>query len=136
MLLWTMRRAGGLGLVAMCFAVPAFGQLATIRGTVIDDRTEQPIRGVLVYVESQSTAAETDSNGRFSMTVPNGPQTITASVIGYALLRTDVDVADAALEMTIRLSEGAGVFTERVTVSGSLRDEADSVPGGDIASCP
>ncbi len=32
--------------------------------------------------------------------------------------------------MTIRLSEGAGAYTERVTVSGSLRRESDSVPGG------
>ena len=50
-------------------------------------------------------------------------------MIGYALLRTDVEVAAAPLDMTIRLSEGAGAYTERVTVSGSLRGESDSVPG-------
>ena len=50
-------------------------------------------------------------------------------MIGYALLSTDVEVADAPLEMTIRLSEGAGAYTERVTVSGSLRGESDAVPG-------
>jgi hypothetical protein len=32
--------------------------------------------------------------------------------------------------MTIRLSEGAGAYTERVNVSGSLRAESDAVPGG------
>ena len=57
-------------------------------------------------------------------------QTIAASVIGYALLRTDIEVADAPLDMTIRLSEGAGAYTERVSVSGSLRRESDSVAGG------
>ena len=62
--------------------------------------------------------------------VPRGRQTVTASVIGYALLSTDIDVADAPMDMTIRLSEGAGAYTERVTVSGSLRGESDSVPGG------
>ena len=89
-------------------------------GIVIDDRTEQPIRGVLIYVEGQSSFIETDGTGRFRVTVSR-KQKITASVIGYALLSTDVEVADAPLEMTIRLSEGAGAYTERVTVSGSLQ---------------
>ena len=31
--------------------------------------------------------------------------------------------------MTIRLSEGAGAYTDRVTVAGSLRSESDSIPG-------
>ena len=118
-----------LALVALCFAAPVAAQTATVAGIVIDDRTEQPIRGVLVYVESQSSVAETDADGRFSLAAPRGRQTIVASVIGYALLRTDVDVAAAPLDMTIRLSEGAGAYTERVTVSGSLRQESDSVPG-------
>ena len=74
--------------------------------------------------------AETDANGRFSLMAPRGRQTIAASVIGYALLRTDIEVADAPLDMTIRLSEGAGAYTERVSVSGSLRRESDSVAGG------
>ena len=62
-------------------------------------------------------------------TAPRGRQTIAASVIGYALLRTEIDVAEAPLDMTIRLSEGAGAYTERVNVSGSLRGESDSVAG-------
>ena len=80
---------------------------------MIDDRTEQPIKGVSVSVESQSIGAETDTDGRFSLSVPRGRQTIAASVIGYALLTTDVEVADAPLDMTIRLSEGAGAYTEK-----------------------
>ena len=108
-------------LIALCFAAPVAAQTATVAGIVIDDRTEQPIRGVSVYVESQSSVAETDADGRFSLAAPRGRQTIVASVIGYALLRTDVEVAAAPLDMTIRLSEGAGAYTERVTVSGSLR---------------
>ena len=139
-----MTIARSLGAVAICLAVPAHAQpitaplppvtaqaqTGTIAGLVIDDRTEQPIKGVAIYVESQSIVAETDTNGRFSLSVPRGRQTIAASVIGYALLRTEVEVAAAPLEMTIRLSEGAGAYTERVTVSGSLRRESDSVPGG------
>ena len=111
------------------FALPVQAQTGAIAGRVIDDRTEQPIKGVAILVENQSIVAETDSDGRFSLTVPRGPHTISASLIGYALLRTDVEVADAPLDMTIRLSEGAGAYTERVTVSGSLRRESEGVSG-------
>src|SRR5262245_60284848 len=117
-------------LLALFVAAPAAAQTGAVAGIAIDDRTEQPIRGVSVYVENQSSVAETDAAGRFNLVVPRGPQTIVASVIGYALLRTDVEVTATPLELTIRLSEGAGAYTERVTVSGSLRGEADSVPGG------
>jgi CarboxypepD_reg-like domain len=116
-------------LVALCFAAPVAAQTGTVTGIVIDDRTERPIRAALVYVENQSSVTETDADGRFSLAAPRGRQTIVASVIGYALLSTVVDVAAAPLDMTIRLSEGAGPYTERVTVSGSLRQESDLVPG-------
>ena len=101
-----MTIARSLVAVAICLAVPAHAQLitaplqpgtvqaqtGTIAGLVIDDRTEQPIKGVAVYVESQAIVAETDANGRFSLSAPRGRQTIAASVIGYALLRTEVEV--------------------------------------------
>jgi hypothetical protein len=128
--------------LAVCLALPAHAQIGgapaqagplqtgTVAGVVIDDRTGKPIKGVAILVENQSIVAETDADGRFSVSAPRGRQTISASVIGYALLRADVEVADAPLDMTIRLSEGAGAYTERVTVSGSLRREADDVPGG------
>ena len=124
-----MCHAGRVLTLVVCLGARALAQTPNVSGVVIDDRTEQPIRGVLVYVGDQSIVTETDANGRFSVSVPRGRQTITASVIGYALLSTDVDVADAPLDVTIRLSEGAGAYTERVTVSGSLRLESDSVPG-------
>src|SRR4249920_157523 len=123
------RAQPGALVLAICLAVPVHAQ-TVIAGLVIDDRTEQPIKGVSVSVEGQSIITETDTNGRFGLSAPRGRQTIAASVIGYALLRTDVEVADAPLDMTIRLSEGAGAYTERVTVSGSVRRESDSVPGG------
>jgi len=117
-------------ILLVCLATAALAQTGVIvSGIVIDDRTEAPIRGVAIYVEGASNTTETDADGRFSVMVTRGRQTIAASVIGYALLRTDVEVGDAPLDMTIRLSEGAGAYTERVNVSGSLRAESDSVPG-------
>src|SRR5688500_10028973 len=120
----------------MSLAIPAYSQTslppapaAIVAGVVLDDRTERPIAGALVYVEGQPTVASTDSSGRFTMMVPRGRHTIIASVIGYALLRTGVETAAAPIEMTIRLSEGAGTYTAQVSVSGSASGDADSVAG-------
>jgi hypothetical protein len=115
-------------LVTICLSSVASAQ-TLVSGIVIDDRTEKAIKGVLVYVEHQSVFVETDEEGRFTMSVPRGTHTITASVIGYALLQTDVEIGEASVDLTIRLSEGAGAYTERLTVSGSLRGESDSVAG-------
>jgi hypothetical protein len=132
----SLTRSSFLVLFAGYLAAPVHAQTGnvpaetgTIAGVVIDDRTEQPIRGVLVHVENQPAIVETDANGRFTLMAPRGRQTISASVIGYALLRSEVEVAATPLEMTIRLSEGAGAYTERVSVSGSLRGDSDSVAG-------
>ena len=131
-----MRSVPALVLVVIALAAPleaqssaAPAQTQRVAGLVIDHRTEQPISGVLVYVENPPMVATTDASGRFSLALPPGQYTINASVIGYALLHTDVNVGAAPLEMTIRLSEGAGAYTERVTVSGSLRGDSDVTAG-------
>lgn len=115
-------------LMTVCLPSSALAQ-TVVSGTVIDARTEEAIKGVLVYVEGQSILAESDSDGRFMLLVPTGQYTIAASIIGYALLQTSLEVAAAPIDLTIRLSEGAGAYSERLTVSGSLREESDAVPG-------
>ena len=124
-----VRAVAAFAICIACTSAHAQTQTGTIAGIVIDDRTEQPIKGVAIHVENQPIVVETDDSGRFTLTAPKGRHTIAASVIGYALLRTEIDVADAPLDMTIRLSAGAGAYTERVSVSGSLRSESDSVAG-------
>src|SRR5262245_19169099 len=117
------------GSVVMAVLGVWLAQTGTVAGTVVDDRTGQPIKGVQVTVDYQSSTTQTDASGRFTLTAPRGRQTITASVIGYAVQRVEVDVAEVLVDITIRLFEGSGVHAERVTVSGSLRAESDSVPG-------
>jgi len=76
--------SGGVEIVALMVWL---AQAGTVTGTVIDDRTGQPITAVQISVERQSITAETDASGRFTVTVPRGRQTIAASVIGYAVHR-------------------------------------------------
>ena len=57
-------------LVANCLAADAAAQSPNVSGIVIDDRTEEPLKGVLIYVENQSSFTETDASGRFAVMIP------------------------------------------------------------------
>src|SRR5687767_145708 len=117
-------------LLITCAVSPAAAQSPSVTGSVIDHRTEQPVPGVLVYVEDRPQVATSDAEGRFALTLAPGQYVVAASVIGYALLRADITVvAGTIVPVTFRLSEGAGSYTERVTVSGTRRTEADAGPG-------
>jgi hypothetical protein len=126
-----IRRFAAVVLALLCLASPAAAQSPpTVTGIVIDHRTEQPVPGVLIAVEDQPQVATSDAEGRFALTLPPGQYVIGASVIGYALLRAEITVvAGAIVPVTFRLSEGAGTYTDRVTVSGTRRTDADAGPG-------
>jgi len=91
---------------------------ATIRGTVVDERTEQPLARVLVRLADTEYRATTATDGRFELRgVKPGDYTVTVSVVGYALLRKPVTVAaGAALEFTFVLTAGTGTYEEKVDV--------------------
>jgi outer membrane cobalamin receptor len=108
-------------------------QNATITGRVVDARSQQALARVVVHAEHQSTFAETDATGAFTLSLPPGKHTIAASVIGYATVRHVVDVSAGSTQaLAIELSEGAGSYEEVVTVAGSVPDEADRAPGGSV----
>jgi hypothetical protein len=111
----------------------ALAQSATVVGRVADARTGLPLARVLVHVEHQTTFAETDHTGGFTLSLPPGRHTISTSLIGYAMVRQTVDVtAGAPLEMVIELSEGAGSFEDVVTVTGAAPNKADEAPAGSV----
>ena len=117
--------------ILACVSSAAAQQSTTINGSVIDDRTGQPLKGVLLYVENEPVFTETAEDGRFSLTLAPGRHSIAASLIGYALLRTPIDVRpNSTTPLIIRLAEGAGTYTERVTVTGQSRSAAEDSPGG------
>ena len=116
--------------LVLVLAVRAAAQTTSISGTTLDDRTGEPLPGVLVYIENQPVFAETDADGRFTLPVPPGIYTIAASLIGYAIARVNVIVRGAeSPPIVLRLAEGAGTYTERVTVVGARPEESQAVPG-------
>ncbi len=109
---------------ATVLAQPASGHIS---GRVLEARTSAPLAAVLVQVLSTRQRALSDTEGRFHIPdVPVGKQTLVISVIGYGLVRREVEViADQVTELTIPVAEGASTYVEEVTVAASAFREAE-----------
>lgn len=127
-------RLAPLVLWTLCgWSAAALAQTATITGRIVDARTGQPLARVLVHVEHQAAFTETDDTGGFSLSLPPGTHTVTASLIGYAIIRQTLHVAlGVPREMVIELAEGAGSFVEAITVAGAAPNQADEAPAGSV----
>ena len=110
--------------LVLVLAVRAAAQTTSISGTTLDDRTGEPLPGVLVYIENQPVFAETDADGRFTLPVPPGIYTIAASLIGYAIARVNVIVRGAeSPPIVLRLAGmecGSADHVCEVAVAGRL----------------
>lgn len=108
-----------------------FAQQVSVTGVVIDARTARPLAGVHLVVDDGLSDAESDAEGRFSVSLPPGTYTLRAAIVGYALGELAIVVPSSGLtDVIIRLSEGTGAYTERVTVVGAGAPDASSAPAG------
>ena len=81
----------------------------TIKGTVVDDTTNQPIAGANVIVKGTKKGAVTDFDGNFTIVVPDNATTLVVSYIGYSTKDVAIVVGE---NLTIRLSEDASQLDE------------------------
>ncbi len=100
----------------------------SIRGTVVEARTGQPLAAVLVRVQATGQEAVSDAEGRFEIAdVAAGRQILVVSVVGYGLVRRDVDVPEGdVVSVTLAVAEGASTYVESVVVGAPAFREAES----------
>lgn len=73
----------------------AQAQSGSIRGTVTDDETNESVVGVNILLRGTSNGAITDEQGNFQLeAVPEGPQTLVISYIGYTTKEISASVKE------------------------------------------
>lgn len=105
-----LKTSAGRRLLTRClflFSLFHFTDLAaqpviTVRGTVQDAATDQPINGVTILSEGKSLSA-TDAQGRFEVSVASGSQ-LTFSLIGYDTETITVTNVNANLRIALQSS--------------------------------
>lgn len=106
------------------FSATAFAQsTGAVTGVVLDELTQRPLPGAAIKLQRSSLSTDTDRSGAFQLLrVPNGPQTITVSYIGYEIGSFEVEVqAGKAIELKATLKPLAQI-SEYVEIRDSQLD--------------
>ncbi len=101
----------------------------TVRGTIRDKETYEPLIGVKIVIEnsSPSLATITNVNGEFRIEkVPVGKQTIIVTYLGYEpIIMRNVDVNSKEVVLNINMEESVKVMKE-VVVIGQKKGETQN----------
>ena len=84
-----------------------------LSGRVLDSETGDPLVGVTVVVPGTSIGTTTDMEGRFTLTVPEGTETIQFSYVGY--VSQEVEISDQT-EFDITLEPDQAMLDDVVVV--------------------
>lgn len=102
----------------------AFGQKGTIRGTVIDDASGEPLWGVTVLIKGTSNGVITDLDGQFTMEAAAGVVDLQFSYISYqtiTLERMLVKANEVVVVDKIVMKEDAIQAAEVVVTAEAIR---------------
>jgi TonB-linked SusC/RagA family outer membrane protein len=96
----------------LLFSNFAFSQ-TTVTGTITDESTGEGLIGASVLVVGTSTGTITDFDGKYSLNVPEGYNTLEFSYTGYSTQRIEIGA-----QTTIDVALSAGELLEEVVVVG------------------
>lgn len=126
-------------ILTLCFALismGAFAQQKTVTGQVTD-AAGTPLGGAVVLITGTTTGILTDSNGKFSLSVPNNNAVIQISFVGYISQR--ITVGDQS-SINVKLAEDSQSLDEVVVIGygtvkrSDLTGSVSSVTSAQIAN--
>ncbi len=94
-----------------------------ISGTIISGTDNQPLAGVVVFVEGTNVGTMSNGDGTYSLTVPAKSKYVTFSCLGFDVKK--IHVEDAALFKLVSLAEEKNTLDEVVVVGyGTQKKES------------
>lgn len=108
--------------IVSLFSIKAFsitiGNLTTgtVKGIVIDEKTNEPVFAANVYIEGTSTGSTTDFDGKFSFSVEKGDYTVVVSSIGFDTKKIENVSVNPGKEtvLNIKISSGSVKIEEAI----------------------
>jgi len=102
----------------------AFAQNGTIRGTVIEEATGEPMFGVTVVIKGTTNGATTDFDGKFSISAAPGTYDLQASFISYQSVTISdlvVEAGEVALIDQLWMKEDVELLEEVVVTAEVIK---------------
>ncbi|RKD92091.1 TonB-dependent receptor [Mangrovibacterium diazotrophicum] len=96
----------------------------TVKGKILDSKTNDPLVGASIVKAGTTNGTITDFDGNFSMTLPEGKNTIQISFIGYDLFAKTVTVTNGQTTDlgTVKLEASAIAMDELVVIGKGVID--------------
>lgn len=112
------------------FPLLALAQKGTIRGTVFDDVSGEPLIGVSVLVKGTTNGGVTDFDGKFTITVAPGSYDLQVSYISYQTLVISgifVKENDVTIIDNVRLKEDVQTLESVVVTAEAIRNSESAI---------
>lgn len=94
-----------LCLLTIIFSISAFSQ-TIIKGTVVDDKDDDPLIGVAVAIRGTTTGAVSNEDGKFELEVKAGKVFLDFTYLGYDKKSTEVTIKEGEIKTVfMRLAE-------------------------------
>ena len=109
------------------FCPTSFAQV-TLKGTVTDNETKQPISFSIVYCTELNIGVRADEQGNYQLNnLPNGVFKIQYSVLGYQSLIETVTLKDSSRTINVSLNRSS-IEVNEVVISGAYTTSQDESP--------
>jgi hypothetical protein len=102
-----------LSAVLIFLYTASIAQTIQVSGTVLDERSKQPLAFVTIAIGNSGNGFSTDIDGRFTASIEQQTETLIFSYIGYQ--KKEVSVAELGSNSTIFLSQ-TGIDVNEVTI--------------------
>lgn len=101
-------------------------QNGTVRGSILDETTDEPLISATVKVGASGTVSDFDGN--YSLSLPAGTHQLEFSYVGYTSKKEKVTVqAGEEIELIVRLVEGATMLNTATVTSGKFEKPLSEV---------
>jgi TonB-linked SusC/RagA family outer membrane protein len=117
-----MRRHLLFSLMLLCLSFAVLAQNRQISGIVTDAQDNSPLPGVTVAGPGKGVTAQTGTDGKFTITVPQGKITLNFSYVGYELQTVSVAAGTNAINVSMDIKAGS-MDEVVVTALGVKRDK-------------
>ncbi len=111
-----------VSLLLFLFAASVSAQTYTVSGTVTDASDKLPIPGATVVVKGTTVGTVTDIDGNYTISIPEGEETLVYSFVGYA---TQEVLISGRQSIDIQLKVSAVALSEVIAIGYGTQKKSD-----------